>query len=140
MIVSLFGGTAMRNRYPRHSASGGFTLIEVLVALLILLIGLLGVAGTQLLSLQQVNNANLRSQVNNHAVEMVERIRGNNGQPVQAAEEAVWEASLVRAIPGATSAIAVANGVADVQITWSERVYGNDSAAQTFTLRARVAQ
>jgi len=46
----------------------GFTLIEVLVALLVLLVGLLGVVGMQYLSLQQVNNANLRSQVNLHAL------------------------------------------------------------------------
>lgn len=131
------------NRLPNHSkhnTAHGFTLIEVLVALLILLIGLLGVAGTQLLSLQQVNNANLRSQVNNHALEMVEKIRANNGQALSAADESEWANTLARAVPGVTTAITVSSGVAEIQIDWAEREYGTSSAAQTFTLRARVGQ
>lgn len=41
--------------------SRGFSLIEVLIAVLILAIGLLGVAGVQYLSLQRTTDANLRS-------------------------------------------------------------------------------
>ena len=44
------------------SASRGFTLLVVLVALLVLSIGLLGLAGMQTLSLKNNNSALMRSQ------------------------------------------------------------------------------
>lgn len=124
----------------KFSSSRGFTLIEVLVAMLILLIGLLGVAGTQLLALQQANNANLRSQVNSHAQEMAELIRANDGSAPSAAVESLWEASLLRTVPNANTAIAVAGNTATITITWEEREYGASDAAQTFTYTARLSQ
>lgn len=123
-----------------HKTARGYTLIEVLIALLILLIGLLGVASTQLLSLQQVNNANLRSQINHHAVEMVEMIRANNGQLVGSDEEAHWLATLNRAVPGATADISTSGAFVDIEVSWTEREYGAEAAAQVFTLRARLTQ
>ena len=121
-----------------NARNAGFTLIEVLVALLILLVGLLGVAGTQLLSLQQVNNANLRSQINNHAV--VELIRANDGQALAAATQDAWESGLVRDVPSAVTNIVVNANTATVTITWNEREYGQSDAAKTFTLAARIDQ
>ncbi|SFR86436.1 type IV pilus assembly protein PilV [Marinobacter daqiaonensis] len=117
----------------------GFTLIEVLVAMLILMVGLLGVAATQLLALQQVNNANLRSQVNSHAMEMAELVRVNDGA-VPAAVEGLWEASLLRTVPGATTNIAVAGNTATITINWREREYGSSDSAKTFTYTARIDQ
>ncbi|PSF15472.1 type IV pilus modification protein PilV [Marinobacter shengliensis] len=125
---------------PKHKTARGYTLIEVLIALLILLIGLLGVASTQLLSLQQVSNANLRSQVNHHAAEMVEMIRANNGQLVGADDEAHWLATLNRAVPGATADISTDDGFVDIEVSWTEREYGAEAAAQVFTFRARLSQ
>jgi len=124
----------------KFSMERGFTLIEVLVALLILLIGLLGVAATQLLALQQANNANLRSQVNSHAQEMSELIRANDGAVPSAAVEDLWEASLLRAVPSANTNVAVAGNTATITITWEEREYGSSDAAQTFTYTARLNQ
>lgn len=120
--------------------SRGFTLIEVLVAMLILLIGLLGVAGTQLLALQQANNANLRSQVNQHAQEMAEIIRANDGADPAGAIENLWLATLRREVPNANANVAVAANTATITITWNEREYGNSGASQTFTYTARLDQ
>lgn len=118
----------------------GFTLIEVLVALLVLLVGLLGVVGMQYLSLQQVNNSNLRSQVNLHALEMVERIRANDNNALAAADVDAWEASLERDIPGAEGNVVFGANTVDVTITWDERQYGSDAAEQTYTMTARLEQ
>lgn len=127
---------------PGLKSQSGFTLIEVLVALLILLVGLLGVAGMQFLSLQQVNNSNVRSQVNLHALEMVEMIRSNDNSALPAADVDAWEAGLLRDVPSAAGDVSfnAAAGTVDVEITWEEAQYGNDAAEQTYTMTARLEQ
>jgi type IV pilus assembly protein PilV len=60
----------------RHSQRG-FTLLEVLVALVILSIGLIGLAGLQSASLKQNYNAYLRSQATALAYNMADRVRAN---------------------------------------------------------------
>lgn len=143
----------------------GLSMIEVLVAMLIFAIGLLGVAGMQSLALKSSDNSNIRSLVNVHAYEIVERMRANmpavqSGQyntisgsstatgclpACTPAELAAWDASewhsnLQADIPSATGAVAYANGVATVTINWTERGLGNDAAAQTYSLQARIDQ
>ncbi len=117
-------------------------MIEVLVALLILLIGLLGVAGMQYLSLKQVNNSNLRSQVNLHAEELVEMVRANGGNALDTSTVTTWTNTLVQNVPGATPTISfdAAAGTVTVTIDWDERQLGDDSAEQTFSLVARLEQ
>lgn len=128
--------------FPESSSRSqhGFTLIEVLVALLVLLVGLLGVVGMQYLSLQQVNNSNLRSQVDLHALEMVEMIRSNDNSALSAAQVDAWEAALERDIPGAEGNVTFNTNTVAVAITWDERQYGSDAAEQTFTMTARLEQ
>ncbi|WP_020674723.1 type IV pilus modification protein PilV [Geopsychrobacter electrodiphilus] len=55
----------------------GFTLIEVLVALIILSIGLLGVAGMQISSMRGNHNAYLRSEALQYAYEVADMMRAN---------------------------------------------------------------
>lgn len=62
----------------------GFTLVEVLVALLILSIGLLGLAGLQAGGLRSNHSAYLRSQAVMLAHDMADRMRSN---PVAAAAD-----------------------------------------------------
>ncbi len=66
----------MMRRMP-HAGQQGFTLIEVLVAMLVLMIGLLGVAGMQLVSFQNNQSAYLRTQATLVAGEFLDRIRAN---------------------------------------------------------------
>ncbi|NJD05253.1 MAG: type IV pilus modification protein PilV, partial [Methylococcaceae bacterium] len=56
----------------------GFTLVEVLVAVLVLAIGLLGMAGLQAVGLKNNNTAYLRSQATFLAYELADRMRANN--------------------------------------------------------------
>jgi type IV pilus assembly protein PilV len=60
-----------------HKAAG-FTLLEVMVALLVFSIGLLGLAGLQASSLQNNKTADLRSIAIIEAHDMADRIRANN--------------------------------------------------------------
>jgi len=59
---------------PRH---GGFTLLEVMVALLVLSIGLLGLAALQTGGLRTGQQADLRSRAVQATTDMVERMRAN---------------------------------------------------------------
>jgi type IV pilus assembly protein PilV len=57
--------------------SKGFTLLEVLVAMVLLSIGLLGVARLQMFGLQNTGNAYFRTQASGLLTELVERVRAN---------------------------------------------------------------
>lgn len=57
--------------------SSGFSLIEVLIALVIIAIGLLGIAGMQALALSNTNQARLRSLAAIEAASMAAAMRGN---------------------------------------------------------------
>ncbi len=59
------------------SRSGGFTLLEILIAMLVLAIGLLGIAAMQLRGLQYSHDAYIRSQISVLASDIADRIRLN---------------------------------------------------------------
>jgi type IV pilus assembly protein PilV len=56
---------------------GGFTLLEVLIALVVLSIGLLGVSKIQALGIRASEDANLRTEATFLANDMIERMRAN---------------------------------------------------------------
>jgi type IV pilus assembly protein PilV len=59
------------------AATAGYTLIEVMVALVVLSIGLLGVAGLQLVGLQRNLSASSRTQASYLAEDIIDRMRAN---------------------------------------------------------------
>jgi type IV pilus assembly protein PilV len=71
-------GTVLKasRRHGRHRHSG-FTLIEVLVALLVLSLGLLGLAAMQAQGLRFNQSAYLRSQATYMAYDIIDRMRAN---------------------------------------------------------------
>jgi type IV pilus assembly protein PilV len=72
------GVTMMSNAVQRHrGANAGFTLLEVLVAVLVLSIGLLGIAGLQVTGLRFNHSAYMRTQATLLAYEMADRMRAN---------------------------------------------------------------
>jgi type IV pilus assembly protein PilV len=58
-------------------SAAGFTLLEVLIAVLVLSIGLLGLAGLQITSLKFNHSAYMRTSATNLAYEMADRMRVN---------------------------------------------------------------
>lgn len=63
----------------RSCHAGGFTLIEVLVALLVVAIGIAGAAGTQLSALRTRHGSSLMSQAVELASGLADRMRANAG-------------------------------------------------------------
>lgn len=66
-----------QNRFGRGSSQCGFTLLEVLVALIVLSIGLLGLSGLQTLGLRNNHSAFVRSQATLVTSDIVDRMRAN---------------------------------------------------------------
>lgn len=116
----------------RRAATRGFTLLEVLIALLIFSLGLLGLAGLMVVSVKTNQSAYLRTQASFLAQSMADRMRANTGQindyngvynattaadsiceavactPLQLVENdrGVWSAQLDQSLPNATATIA----------------------------------
>ncbi|MDR6537621.1 type IV pilus assembly protein PilV [Variovorax soli] len=67
----------MQSSIRRRRRASGFSLIEVLVALLVLSFGLLGMVGLQATALQNNREARLQSVAVNLARELAEMMRGN---------------------------------------------------------------
>lgn len=65
------------NRHPIGNRQGGFSLIEVLVALLVLSIGLLGLAALQVTGLKYNSDAYYRTQASILAYDIIDRMRAN---------------------------------------------------------------
>jgi type IV pilus assembly protein PilV len=128
----------------------GFTLVEVLVALVILAVGLLGMATLLTSSMQSSQGAYRRSQASTLAYDLVERMRFNRDRavssddytlaanagastspscasggctPAQLAQKDLfeWRAALGNALPGATAAVTRSNdNKYQVTINWDE--------------------
>jgi type IV pilus assembly protein PilV len=76
--MSVYTSSIDRPRFPAgRQAAAGFTLVEVLVALLVLSIGLLGLAALQLTSLSLNTDSYLRTQATFFAYDIVDKMRLN---------------------------------------------------------------
>lgn len=140
-----------------QQASTGFSLVELMVALLVLAIGLLGLAGLQAKGLSNTHNAYLRTQAVLLAEDMADRMRANTGtgglegylvtspastscsSPCTAAQVAgndlvAWHAALVAALPGGSATISQSSSVYTITISWIERESNSSSASVTKTL------
>lgn len=129
----------------RSSSQSGFTLIEVLVAVLIVSVGVLGVAGLQLLSLQNNTSAMFRTQAIQGAYDIMDRARANRGQNYSLAMDAntpnaavnceaancnpqqmrnfdlnVWRTALANDLPLGTGAVEMAGGRMTVTVRWQD--------------------
>lgn len=93
-------------------ANRGFTLIEVLIALLVLAIGLLGMATLMMTSMQSSQGASLRSAATVAAYDLAERMRSNPSQ--SAIANSPYEANPATAVSPACEADANGCSAADL--------------------------
>lgn len=70
-------GRALTNRAFQRNTSRGFTLLEVLIAVVVLSLGLLGLAGLQVASLNNNQTAYYRAVATQQAYDMMDRMRAN---------------------------------------------------------------
>lgn len=124
----------------------GFTLLEVLVALVVLSIGLLGLSGLQTSSLRNNHSAFLRSQATLLSTDIVDRMRANRAAAAAGDYDIGYAASptsttcvagcsaldvakvdvrqwrdYVGRLPGGESQIDVsATGIAEIRVRWSD--------------------
>ncbi len=70
-------GVCGRDRRSQPAQGGGFTLIEVMVALIVISVGLLGIAGMQGLALSSAGNARMRSLASIEAASMAAAMHTN---------------------------------------------------------------
>jgi type IV pilus assembly protein PilV len=127
-----------------HRHRGGFSLIEVLVAILILSVGILGVGGLQLLSLQNNTNSLQRTRAFIYAYEIIDRARANPGQDYSLAidaaapggadceiqdcipsqlrdyDQTIWKNDLAALLPGGNGSVVVAGGTVTVTVQWQD--------------------
>ncbi|MDB9751707.1 type IV pilus modification protein PilV [Gammaproteobacteria bacterium] len=97
----------MKNYIKYKKRNKGFTLIEVLIAMLILAIGVLGVAGLQFKALRFNHDAYLRTQISILASDIMDQIRLNQND-----SNAYISNHTAPTVPGAcviTNAITAAN-------------------------------
>jgi type IV pilus assembly protein PilV len=134
------------NRVP-GSKAGGFTLIEVLIALIIMSVGMLGIAGLYVHSMQAGRTSMFRHHAVTLAGDVADRIRANPragavyalagadnncvaaGIDCSAAEMAandvfLWEAQADQTLPNGDVTVVFDNGVVpptyEITVTWTE--------------------
>ncbi|MEA2080624.1 MAG: type IV pilus modification protein PilV [Pseudomonadota bacterium] len=77
-------------RHPVHQQPG-FTLIEVLIAVLVLSLGLLGLAGLQATSLRYNNAAAARGQATFLAYDIIDRMRANKTAAIAGSYDTIYD-------------------------------------------------
>lgn len=99
-----------------NAKEGGFSLIEVLIALLILAIGLLGTASLMLISMKSNQSAYQRSQAGWLAYDIVERMRLNRTLATSGNSYVITAATPSPADPGCKAGGCTAANVASLDI------------------------
>lgn len=139
--------------------SRGFTLVEVLVALVILSIGLLGIAALYIESLRASRTAILRTEAVVLAADLADRIRSNrlgaaayeaaaSTAPCPTATDAAttaardlceWQIAIDRALPGADGTVTHEPETAVTPATYTILIQWNEAGlAGSYQLRFQV--
>jgi type IV pilus assembly protein PilV len=148
--MSHFHALSSSRRENRHK---GFTLVEVLVALIVLSIGMLGIAALYLESLRASRQALVRTEAVNLASDIADKIRSNRNpasnydcggtcdanEGVNAIAQAdlnAWRTAVAATLPGGTAEITYTAAAANapnvyvISVSWTEIGYANPLSYQ----------
>ena len=104
----------------RKEFSAGFSLIEVLVALLIFSLGLIGLAGLLVMSTQANNGALIRTQATFLAQNMADRMRANIGGVWEGDYDDTWPISATAPACDAASPCKPADLATRDKVIWGD--------------------
>ena len=127
----------------RHSTAG-FTLLEVLIAMLILSVGLLGLAGLQATGIKNNHSAYMRSQAVTYGYDIIDRMRANrlsalsggynialgagapSGSSIAQTDLRQWKNLIAAQLPIGDASANVNGGTVTVVVQWDDsRADGN---------------
>lgn len=150
------------------SRNAGFTLIEVLIAMVVLAVGLLGLAGLQATSLRNSQSAYNRSQATQLTYDLADRMRANipgvatytvisplsdaeakpnclnatGCTPQDMAENDLfeWNESVATALPSvsASTITVTADGMFTISLQWDDNKNGDDTDDHSFDTSFRL--
>ncbi len=138
----------------------GFTLVEVLLALLVLCVGMLGTAAILLESLRASRSGIARTQAVSLAEDLADRIlanrattnaydcdgpcdTGEGGNAVAVADLDAWRDAVAARLPGGVASVSFSPGAPGspavylVEVDWTE---GGAAAESTYQLRVEIAE
>lgn len=144
----------------RRKKLAGFTMIEVLVALIVLSLGLLGLASLQVTTTKFNHAAYLRSQATRLAYSMADRMRANRsaavdnnayagvayiadpacggiaGATVAERDVSAWRNALACALPAGNGSIAFAGDMVTISVQWDDT--RGEELPETFAMTTRL--
>jgi type IV pilus assembly protein PilV len=100
----------------------GFSMIELLVALLIFSIGLLGIASLQVTGMRMTRDAELMGRASLYVSSMAERIRANSSTLVDTVD---WTHSIQTALPSGLGEVITVNRMHTISVSWLESQDGH---------------
>jgi type IV pilus modification protein PilV len=145
----------------RAKRQAGFTMLEILIALLVLSLGMLGLAGLMATSLRNGLSASHRTQATWMAYDIIDRMRANRalalsgsytsavGTPgtcsstvptgaTAAYDLTAWRNQIACVLPAGDGAIAVNGQQATVTIQWNDSRGVQGSATQAFSVSTQL--
>ncbi|MEL1263761.1 type IV pilus modification protein PilV [Pseudoxanthomonas putridarboris] len=134
-------------------SAAGFTLLEVLIAMLVLAFGLLGFALLQTMSVRFTQSANQRTKATDLAYDLLDQMRSNRllaaqytaatfpdtatgnvcliatGSQSVTQKIAAWQCTVRRSLgEGSSANVTLINGQATVTLTWGDQRWERDTA------------